>query len=90
MGVQLLQIGDESNEIAMSKYQAIQPNRIFVRFNIKIWQFMKKKIKSTEVWNVYIYFEKREIKYILRRKIKNFIIIILLCIFINYVNKERK
>ena len=41
MGVQLLQMGDESNEIAMSKYQTIQPNRIFVRFNIKLWQFIK-------------------------------------------------
>ena len=46
--------GDESNEIAMSKYQTIQPNRIFVRFNIKLWQFMKIKSTKYEMKCIYL------------------------------------
>ena len=52
--------GDESNEIAMSKYQTIQPNRILVRFNIKLWQFIK---KINKVWNAMYLLEKENKTY---------------------------
>ena len=71
--------GDESNK--NSNVQIIQPNRIVVRFNTKLWQFTK--IKSTK-YEMYVFTWKERNKIYSKKERLKFLLLLFFCIFINY------